>query len=327
MRAAFPTSARWNVVSRRTASAVRCLAKAMSDRYYSYLRALRCIIDRGSFVAAARELRMSRSSLSETIRRLEGDVGVQLLNRTTRSVSPTPAGERLALRFGSAFEEIQAALREATATSGEVAGTVRVHAQRLGYDLFLRSLLPKFVRRYPRISVEVEIDDAGVDIVSERFDVGIRLGELLDQDVIAFTLHRPVRQVAVAAPAYLDRHGMPLHPRELKDHLCIGFRWPGHAALYNWEFCEDGVWFSVPVSGPLTFNDQRAALDAAVAGAGIAFWIESEVQPLVANGRLIPMLTRYSASFPGFSIFYPPHRYRSTAATTFIDAVRGKWTP
>ncbi len=213
---------------------------------------------------------MSRSALSETIRRLEGFVGVQLLNRTTRSVGPTPAGERLAARFGLAFEEIEAALGEAGAASGEVTGPVCVHAQRLGYDLFLRRLLPEFVRRFPRVSVEVQIDDADVDIVSERFDTGSRLGELLDQDVIAFPLHPGIRQIAVAAPTYLNERGTPLHPRELRDYLCVGFRWPGHDALYNWEFCENGAWFSVPVSGPLTFNDQRAALDAAVAGAGIA---------------------------------------------------------
>lgn len=294
----------------------------MSLRYYSDLRALRCIIDQGSFVAAARELRVSRSALSETIRRLEGFVGAQLLSRTTRSVSPTPAGERLAARFGSAFEEIEAALSEAGAMSGEVAGSVRVHAQRLGYELFLRSMLPEFVHRFPRISVEVQIDDAGVDIVSDRFDVGVRLGELLDQDVIAFPLQPSVRQIAVATPAYLEQHGVPLHPRDLRDHRCIGFRWPGHAALYNWEFCENGVWFSVPVSGPLTFNDQRAALDAAAAGAGVAFWLEDEVQPLITAGSLVPLLTAYSANFPGFALYYPPHRQRSVAVTTFIGALR-----
>lgn len=294
----------------------------MSHQYYSDLRALRCIIDQGSFVAAARELRVSRSALSETIRRLEGLVGVQLLNRTTRSVSPTPAGERLAARFGLAFEEIEAALSEAGAMAAEVAGPVRVHAQRLGYDLFLRSFLPEFVRRFPRISVEVQIDDAGLDIVAERFDVGIRLGEMLDQDVIGFQLQPNVRQLAVAAPAYLDHHGVPLHPRDLRDHLCIGFRWPGHGALYNWEFCEDGVWFSVPVSGPLTFNDQRVGLDAAIAGAGVTFWLESEVQPHIDSGQLTALLTAYSGEFPGFALYYPPHRHRSTAVTAFITALR-----
>lgn len=303
------------------------LRRAMSDRYYSDLRALRCIIDQGSFVAAARELRVSRSALSETIRRLEGLVGVQLLNRTTRSVSPTPAGERLAARFGLAFEEIEAALHEAGAMGGEVAGPIRVHAQRLGYELFLRSLLPEFARRFPRISLDVQIDDANVDIVSERFDVGIRLGELLDQDVIAFPLQPSIRQIAVASPAYLEEHGVPLHPRELRNHLCIGFRWPGHAALYNWEFCENGLWFSVPVTGPLTFNDQRAALDAAIAGAGIAFWVESELQPLIAAGLLVPLLTSYSATFPGFALYYPSHRHRSAAVKTFISALRKAKTP
>lgn len=294
----------------------------MAEKDYQDLRALRCIIDRGSFVAAARELRVSRSALSETIRRLEDRVGIQLLNRTTRSVSPTPAGERLALRSDSAFKEIDAALREANATSGDVAGPVRVHAQRLGYQLFLQSLLPGFVRDFPRISVEVQIDDAGVDIVSERFDLGIRLGELLDQDVIAFALQPPIRQIAVAAPAYLDRHGVPDHPRELRNHLCLVFRWPGHAALYNWEFYENGSWFSVPVSGPLTFNDQRAALDAAIAGAGIAFWVESEAKPHIDSGRLIPLLTTYSEVFPGFALYYPRHRHRSAAVTTLIGAIR-----
>jgi len=294
----------------------------MTSGNYSDLLALRCIIDHGSFVAAARELRVSRSALSETIRRLEREIGVQLLNRTTRSVSPTPAGERLAARFGMAFEEIEAALSEASAMGAEVVGPVRVHAQRLGYELFLRPLLPEFVRRFPRVSVEVQIDDAGIDIVSNRFDVAIRLGELLDQDVIAFPLQPALRQIAVAAPSYLDRHGVPHHPQALRDHLCICFRWPGHDALYNWEFCESGTWFSVPVSGPLTFNDQRAALDAAIAGAGIAFWVESEVQPYVDDGRLVPLLTDYSAAFPGFALYYPHHRQRSAAVAAFISAVR-----
>ncbi|MGI4747613.1 MAG: LysR family transcriptional regulator [Janthinobacterium lividum] len=294
----------------------------MADSDYSDLRALRCIIDQGSFVAAARDLRVSRSALSETIRRLENRIGIQLLNRTTRSVSATPAGERLATRFGRAFEEIEAALGEASATSGEVAGPVRVHAQRLGYELFLRPLLPDFVHRFPRISVEVQIDDASVDIVSERFDIGIRLEELLDQDVIAFTLQPSVRQIAVAAPSYLDQHGLPHHPRELRDHLCIVFRWPGHAALYSWEFFDNGSWFSVPVSGPLIFNDQRAALEAAIAGAGIAFWVESEMQPHIAAGRLLPLLTHYSATFPGFALYYSQHRHRSAAVKTLIEAIR-----
>ncbi len=245
----------------------------MADQDYFDLRALRCIIERGSFAAAARELRVSPSSVSEAIKRLEARVGTQLLYRTTRSVSPTQAGEKLALRFGAASEEIAAALGEASDTGEEPAGTVRVHAQRLGYELFLRPILPAFVRRYPRIALEIQIDDAGIDIVSERFDAGIRLGELLDQDVIAFPLQPSVRQIAVAAPAYLDEYGTPLHPRDLREHRCICFRWPGHAALYNWEFYENGGWFSVPVSGPLTFNDQRAAIDASVGGAGIAFWV------------------------------------------------------
>ena len=289
---------------------------------YTDLRALCCIIDKGSFVAAARELQVSRSTLSETIRRLERQVGVQLLNRTTRSVSPTPAGARLATKFAEAFLEIEEALTEASAMGGEMAGRVRVHAQRLGYELFLRRPLPEFVRQYPRISVEVQIDDADIDIVSDGFDVAIRLGELVDQDVISFALQPPVRQIAVASPSYIDRYGTPQRPRDLHDHRCICFRWPGQDALYKWEFCENGTWFSVAVSGPLVFNDQRATLDAALAGAGIAFWLESEAQPYVDRGLLVPLLTDYCGTFPGFALYYPPQRHRSVAVATFIAAIR-----
>ncbi|KAA2211493.1 LysR family transcriptional regulator [Teichococcus oryzae] len=294
----------------------------MTERDYADLQALRCIIEQGSFVAAARKLRMSRSALSEAIRRFEARLGIQLLHRTTRSVSPTPAGERLATRFGVASAEIESALREAVDAGGEAAGAVRVHAQRLGYETVLRTMLPGFVERHPRISIEVEIDDAGADIVSGRFDVGIRLGELLDQDVIAVPLQPPMRQIAVAAPAYLEHHGEPKHPRDLLGHRCICFRWPGHDALYNWEFYEDDAWFSVPVSGPLIFNDQRATIDAAIAGAGIALWVESEVQPHIGAGRLIPLLLPYTAEFPGFALYYARHRHRSPAVNAFIAALR-----
>lgn len=294
----------------------------MTTGNYTDLRALRCIIEKGSFVAAARELQVSRSALSETIRRLERQVGVQLLNRTTRSVSPTPTGARLAARFAEAFLEIEEALTEASAMGGELAGRVRVHAQRLGYEVFLRRLLPDFTQRYPRISVEVQIDDADVDIVSDGFDVAIRLGELVDQDAVAFALQPPLRQIAVATPSYVDVHGTPRHPRDLRDHRCICFRWPGQDALYKWEFFENGAWFSIAVSGPLVFNDQRATLDAALAGAGIAFWLESEARPYVDRGLLVPLLTDYCADFPGFALYYPPHRLRSTAVKTFIGAIR-----
>ncbi|WP_234729297.1 LysR family transcriptional regulator [Acidocella facilis] len=299
----------------------------MTDGNYADLRALRCIIDNGSFVGAARELRVSRSALSETIRRLEQKLGTQLLNRTTRSVSPTPAGARLSSRFSEASAEIEAAIAEARAASGEAAGHVRVHAQRLGYDLFLRPFLAGFAERFPKITLDIQIDDAAIDIASNGFDAAIRLGELVERDVIAFPLHSELRQIAVAAPGYLAKHGVPQHPRDLREHLCICFRWPGHATLYSWEFYERGSWFSVPVSGPLVINDQRATIDAAAAGAGIAFWVESEIQPYLNDGRLVALLTDYAAGFPGFMLYYLPQRHRSAAATAFIAAVRESVKP
>ncbi|UAK25609.1 LysR substrate-binding domain-containing protein [Sphingomonas nostoxanthinifaciens] len=155
-----------------------------------------------------------------------------------------------------------------------------------------------------------------------RFDLGIRLGELLDQDVTAFPLQAPIRQIACASPGYVAVHGMPSHPRDLREHRCIGFRWPGHDTLYGWDFCEEGTWFSIPITGPLTFNDQRAALDAAIGGVGIAFWVESEIRRHIDEGRLVAMLTDYSAPFPGFALYYLRHRQRSAAVTALIGMIR-----
>ncbi|MDQ1081602.1 LysR substrate-binding domain-containing protein [Pseudoroseomonas cervicalis] len=199
---------------------------------------------------------------------------------------------------------------------------MRIHTQRLGYDTVLKPFLPGFLAAHPRITVEVEIGDAGLDIVSGRFDLAIRLGELLEQDVIAIPLQPPMRQIAVASPAYLAAQGAPLHPRDLLRHRCLCFRWPGHDALYSWEFFEDGAWFAVPVSGPLIVNDQRATIDAAIAGAGIAFWVESELQPHIGAGRLVPLLLPYTAEFPGFALSYARHRHRSAAVNACIAALR-----
>ena len=292
---------------------------------FDALRALACIARSGSFAAAARELQVSRSALSETVQKLEARVGVQLLNRTTRSVHPTAAGAALLARFQPAADEIDAAIHDARQVAGRPSGTIRVHAQRLGFETFLRPALPEFLDRYPDIVVDVRLDDAVTDIVAGGFDLGIRLGELLDQDVVGIRLGPDIRQWAVASPAYLTRHGTPATPKDLLSHRCVLFRWPGQDAVYGWEFQRPGdAWFTVPVTGPLIVSDQRAAVEAAVAGVGIAFWVESEMQPLIKAGQLVALLDAWSGRFPGFSLTFARNRHRSAAVQALIDFLRDR---
>jgi DNA-binding transcriptional LysR family regulator len=277
------------------------------------LQALAAIVEAGSFSRAAAQLQISRSALSQLIRALEEQLGVLLLNRTTRSVAPTEAGQRLLARFEPAMQALQLALDEARSAGNTPAGTLRLHTQKLGYERFLKPLLGRFCSEFPAIILDVTIDDAPVDIVAGGFQAGVRLGELLDQDMIAIRLGGELRQIAVASPAYLAAHGVPDHPRDLLGHRCIGFRWPGQNAVYSWEFVHDGSWFSVPIQSVLVLNDQRATIDAAVEGVGIAFWVDSEVEPLIDAGRLVPLLEAYSKPFPGFYLYYPSLKQRAPA--------------
>ncbi len=290
---------------------------------FAELQAFSAVARTGSFSAAATELRLSRSALSQTIRKLEGRLGVLLLNRTTRSVSPTEAGAALLRGFDPAATEIEAAVRVAQEMGGKVAGRLRLHAQRLAYETILAPVLRAFLDAYPDVVLDVRIDDAAADIVADGFDAGLRLGELLDQDVVEVRLGDDLRQVAVASPDYLARYGAPQVPRDLIGHRCLTFRWPGRDAIYDWEFAgEDRAWFSLAVTGPLVLSEQRATVEAAAEGVGIAFWVESAVRPLVDAGRLLVLLERWTAPFPGFSLYYPLQRQRSPALRALIDHLR-----
>jgi DNA-binding transcriptional LysR family regulator len=294
----------------------------MRGSQFNQLRALATIAKEGSFARAAAQLQMSRSALSQVIRTLEEQLGVQLLNRTTRSVAVTEAGSRLLARINPALAELQSALEDVQIQAGTLSGTVRVHTQRLAYHQFVSPRLGAFCQHYPDIKLDIVLDDAPIDIVAAGFDLGIRLSELLDQDAIALKLGGEIRQIAAASPGYIAQFGAPKEPKDLHRHRCIGFRWPGEDAIYNWEFVRNEEWFSVAIPCALVLSDQRATLEAAAAGAGIAFWAESEVRPFIDRGALVPLLEDWSGAFQGFYCYFPKHRQRSTAMAAFLGALR-----
>ncbi len=294
----------------------------MRGTEFAELRAFAAVAEQGNFARAAARLRLSPSTLSQIIRSLEARVGVRLLNRTTRSLSLTPAGERLLTRFKPAMAEMEAAIEDARALQGRPAGTVRLHSSRSATRQFVEPLLGRFQAAYPDIVLDLTVDDAVTNIVEAGYDVGIRLGELLDNDMVALKLGGEIRQFAVAAPAYLAQHGTPLRPAELLNHRCINWRQPGSRGLYNWEFFEDGRWIAVAVEGPLVVSHREYAMEAALQGVGIAFCTDRQLRPLLETGQLVPVLEAYSAPFPGWYLYYPKQRYMPTALRAFIDFMR-----
>ena len=287
--------------------------------------ALRAFVSVGevlSFSRAAAMLGVSPSALSQTIRGLEDRVGARLLNRTTRSVSLTEVGRELLDRIRPAVEELGAALDQLRASDGRPVGTVRVHAFRIAAQLFLAPMLARFAHDYPEIVLDVTVDDTTVDIVAGGFDAAIRLGEVVERDMVALRLGPDLRQIAVASPAYLAARGTPATPHDLLDHRCIRWRWPGHDAPYAWEFCDQGRWFTVAVCGPLIASGREFGIAAALDGVGIAFAVEEAVAPFIADGRLRPLLERWSAPFPGFFLCYPQQRHMAPALRAFVGALR-----
>jgi DNA-binding transcriptional LysR family regulator len=289
---------------------------------YGGLRAFVAVAEALSFGRAADALGVSSSALSQTIRGLEDRVGARLLNRTTRSVSLTEAGRALFERVRPAVDELGAAIDQLRAADGRPTGTVRIHSFRSAAELFLTPMLPEFARAYPEIVLDITLDDTVVDIVSGGFDAAIRLGEIIERDMVALRLGPELRQIAVASPAYLAERGTPATPHDLVSHTCIRWRWPGHASPYAWEFQEDGRWFTVAVAGPLIASNREFGINAALGGVGIAFAVEEVVAPFLADGRLVPLLERWSAPFPGFFLCYPQQRHMAPALRTFIDGLR-----
>jgi DNA-binding transcriptional LysR family regulator len=289
---------------------------------FGQLRAFVLVASALSFSRAAETLGVSSSALSQTIRGLEQRLGVRLLNRTTRSVSLTEAGELLLQKVGPALEELAAAMSQAQRFRERVAGVVRIHTFRTAADLFVKPILRPFNEAYPDVVLDVTLSDEVVDVVAGGYDAAIRIGEVIERDMIAMRLGPDLRQVAVASPDYLSRHVAPASPRELSAHRCIGWRWDGHELPYKWEFNHDGKWFDVEVSGPLISNSKEFSLKAAVEGLGIAFATQELAAPYVEQGRLVPLLESWSAPFPGFYLCYPAQRQMAPALRAFIDSIR-----
>jgi DNA-binding transcriptional LysR family regulator len=275
-----------------------------------------------SFTKAAAKLGVSQSALSHTIRELEARLGVRLLTRTTRSVSPTEAGERLLRNVGPRFEEIEAELAAISELREKPAGTIRITATDYAADTILWPKLTKFLRQYPDIKVEITIDYGLTDIVAQRFDAGVRAGEQVAKDMIAVRIGPDLRMAVVGAPSYFKKRSEPKTPQELIGHNCINLRLPTHGGLYAWEFEKGDRELKVRVEGQLVFNGTFQMLNAALAGFGLAYVPEDLAQPHLAKGRLKRVLEDWCSPYAGFRLYYPSRRQSSAAFALLVDALR-----
>jgi DNA-binding transcriptional LysR family regulator len=275
-----------------------------------------------SFTRAAAKLGVSQSALSHTIRALEARLGVRLLTRTTRSVAPTEAGERLLATLGPRFEEIEAELSALSELREKPAGTIRITATEYAIDALLWPKLAKFLGRYPDIKVELFSDPALTDIVAQRFDAGVRAGEQVAKDMIAVRIGPDLRMAVVGAPSYFKMRAEPKRPQDLVDHDCINLRLSTLGGLYAWEFEKGGRELKVRVEGRLTFNGTTQMLNAALAGFGLAYVPEELAQPHLAKGRLRRVLADWCPPYAGYHLYYQSRRQPSAAFTLLVDALR-----
>lgn len=275
-----------------------------------------------SFTKAAAQLGVSQSTLSHTIRELEERLGVRLLTRTTRSVSPTEAGERLLRNVGPRFEEIEGELAAVRELRERPAGTIRITATENAAEAVLVPKLAHLLRQYPDIKVEIVVDYALTDIVAERYDAGVRSGEQVAKDMIAVRIGPDMRMAVVGSPSYFRERSLPKTPQDLTIHNCINLRLPSHGGLYAWEFEKDDRELRVRVEGQMTFNATGQILNAAVAGSGLAYVPEHFAQPHLAKGRLKRVLEDWCPPYSGYHLFYPSRRQSSAAFALLIDALR-----
>jgi DNA-binding transcriptional LysR family regulator len=275
-----------------------------------------------SFTRAAAKLGVTQSALSHTISGLEARLGLRLLTRTTRSVSPTEAGERLLLTVGRRFEEIEAELEAISELREKPAGTIRITAGEHAANTVLSPALAKFLPSYPGIKVEITVDYGFVDIVAQRYEAGVRMGEQVAKDMIAVRIGPDMRMAVVGAPSYFEKHPIPKKPQDLAEHNCINLRRPTYGGLYAWEFEKGRRELKVRVDGQLIFNTLRQRLDAALAGLGLAYMVEDAAKPHIGKGSLIRVLEDWCPPFPGYHLYYPSRRHSSAAFGLLVEALR-----
>jgi DNA-binding transcriptional LysR family regulator len=275
-----------------------------------------------SFTKAAAQLGVSQSALSHTVRGLEERLGIRLLTRTTRSVAPTQAGERLLRNVGPRFDEIDAELAALTELRERPAGTIRITAGEHSANAILWPALLKFLPKYPDIKVELIVDYALTDIVTERFDAGVRIGEQVAKDMVAVRIGPDMRMAVVGSPAYFARRPRPKTPQDLTAHDCINIRLPTYGGVYAWEFEKGGREVKVRVEGSLVFNTLALRLSAVLAGLGLAYLPQDQVQPHLKNGELIRVLADWCPPFSGYHLYYPSRRQHAPAFALLVEALR-----
>lgn len=275
-----------------------------------------------SFTKAAAQLGVSQSALSHTIRGLEERLGLRLLSRTTRRVAPTAAGERLVRTVGPRFDEIDAELAALSELREKPAGTIRITAGEHSAETIVWPALAKLLPRYPDIDVELTIDQGLTDIVAERYDAGVRLGEQVAKDMVAVRVGADMRMAVVGAPSYFARRSKPKKPQDLTAHDCINLRLPTYGGLYAWEFEKNGRELKVRVEGRLVFNGNAMILKAALAGLGLAYLAEDRVRVHLANGRLVRVLADWCPPFSGYHLYYPSRRQPIPAFALLVDVLR-----
>lgn len=286
------------------------------------LAAFLAVAEERSFTRAAARLGTSQSALSHTVRRLEARLGLRLLTRTTRSVAPTEAGERLLETLRPAFDEIDARLAALSELRDKPAGTIRITTGQHAAETILWPALLRLLPHCQDVRVELSIDQALTDIVAERYDAGVRLGEQVARDMIAVRIGPDMRMAVVGAPAYFATRPKPKTPHDLTHHTCINLRFPTLGGLYAWEFEKDGRALNVRVDGPLVFNVMPMILKAATDGFGLAFVLEDQAAPLIADGRLLRVLADWCPPFPGYHLYYPSRRQLTPAFALLVESLR-----
>ncbi|MFZ2031629.1 MAG: LysR family transcriptional regulator [Vitreimonas sp.] len=286
------------------------------------LAAFMAVARERSFSRAAAQLGVSPSALSHAMRGLEERLGVRLLTRTTRSVSPTEAGERLVSSIGPRFDEIETELEALSALRDKPAGTIRLTAGDHVVRTIIRPKLAEFLPNYPDIRVEIILDNTLTNIVEDRFSAGIRLGEAVDKDMIAVRVGPDVRFALIGAPSYFATHAKPKTPQDLVKHSCINLRLPTYGGVWAWEFENDGRELRAHVDGQLTFNSIFDVRDAALDGLGLAFVPDDIAIPFLTEGRLVRVLQEWCVPWPGYHLYYPSRRQLSPAFALLVEALR-----